>query len=137
MGKVVLDSSVLLGLLDAKDAHHEAASAAVRTCTEDGQALLLPATALSEILVGASRVGSDAVRVTEAFVNRIVTTVLPIDRAVARSAAELRANYRNLRLPDALVLACGIVHAVDTVLTADRSWRRIDPRVRVIGGPAR
>jgi PIN domain nuclease of toxin-antitoxin system len=35
-------------------------------------------------------------------------------------------------LPDALVLATAQVDAADVILTADRSWRRIDARVQVI-----
>jgi predicted nucleic acid-binding protein len=36
-----------------------------------------------------------------------------------------------LRLPDALVLACGELLGTDAILTTDRRWRRFD-RVRLI-----
>ncbi len=93
---------------------------------------MLPCSALAEVLVGASRIGAQAVARVEAFVDAVIDEVHPIDRRAARVAAALRANHRGLRLPDAFVLAVGDVLAAQTVLTADQAWSGIDPRVRVI-----
>jgi len=54
-----------------------------------------------------------------------------VDRAVARAAAQLRASHRQVRLPDALVVATGTVDGA-TVLTCDKGLAAIDPRVQVI-----
>ncbi len=94
--------------------------------------MVLPASALAEVLVGASRVGAAAVRTAEAFVDTVVDAVQDIDRGVARSAASYRARFTSLRLPDALVIAVGSVMNADAVLTADQRWSRVDRRVRVI-----
>lgn len=132
MGAVVVDASVVLGLLDPRDAHHAAATRAVRTSRSRGDNLVLPASALAEVLVGASRMGPGAVRKTEAFVDAIVDAVHDIDRAVAREAAGLRARHESLRLPDALVLAAGRVMNAVQILTADQRWSDVDKRVQLI-----
>ena len=132
MGAVVVDASVVLAILDARDSHHKAAVAAWRNVRAAGDRVILPATVLAEVLVGASRVGSDAVRTAEEFIDGIVDSVHDIDRSVARAAATYRARYNSLRLPDALVIAVGSVLDAQAILTADKKWSRTDRRVRVI-----
>jgi predicted nucleic acid-binding protein len=133
VGSVVVDASVVLGLLDPGDAHHVSATRALRRARANGDEVILPASALAEVLVGASRLGAGAVRTTEAFVDTIVDHVYDIDRSVARSAANYRAAHKAIRLPDAFVLAVGATLNADTVLTADATWAKVDRRVRVIG----
>lgn len=57
----------------------------------------------------------------------------PLNEDVAVAAALWRARHSSLRLPDALVLATADVGAADAILTGDKRWRRLDPRVEVIG----
>lgn len=57
---------------------------------------------------------------------------VPVDEAVAVVAARLRARHRFLRQPDAFVLATADVAAAETVLTADKRWPRLDPRVELV-----
>lgn len=133
MGTVVLDSSVLLGLLNPNDAHHAAATATVRDVRNRGQRVVVPATVMAEVLVSAARIGPQAMATTEAFVDTIADEVAVADRAVARKAALLRAAYPAIRLPDALVIATGQIHLVDEIHTGDRRWLRADPRVRLLG----
>ncbi len=132
MGSVVVDASVVLGVLDPRDAHHASATRALKRARADGDDIILPASALAEVLVGASRLGAGAVRTTEDFVDTIVDQVHSIDRFVARSAAAYRSGHRSLRLPDAFVLAVGATLNADSVLTADARWAKVDRRVRVI-----
>jgi predicted nucleic acid-binding protein len=132
VGTVVLDASVVLGLRDPNDPHHAAASAALRSSRLAGDSLVLPASALAEVLVGASRLGAPAVQRMEKFVDAIIDDVHPIERRAARAAAEYRARHRSLRLPDAFVLAVGEILNASAVLTADQAWQRVDPRVRLI-----
>ena len=132
MGLVVVDASVVLGLLDPHDMHHASATRALRRVRADGDEIILPASALAEVLVGASRLGTGAVRTTEAFVDTIIDQVYDIDRPVARSAAVYRSKNNPVRLPDAFVLAVGAIVNADTVLTADARWTKVDRRVRVI-----
>ena len=132
MGSIVVDASVVLGLLDPKDAHHASATRALKRARAAGDDIILPASALAEVLVGASRLGAGAVRTTEAFVDTIVDQVHSIDRTVARSAAAYRSAHKSIRLPDALVLAVGATLDAHTVLTSDTRWAKIDRRVQVI-----
>jgi predicted nucleic acid-binding protein len=133
VGAVVLDSSVLLGLLDPNDAHHAAATAAVRDVKDRGQRILVPATVVAEVLVSAAGVGPGATATAEAFVDAIAHEVAVVDRAVARAAAVLRAHHPSIRLPDALVIATGQVRMVDEIHTGDKRWRPVDPRIRLLG----
>ncbi len=132
MDPVVLDASVVLGLLDPADGHHAAALASVRRSRSAGHPLVLPASAFAEVLVGASRVGREAVNQTEAFVDAVIDLVHPIDPPVAKEAALIRSGTKALRLPDALVIAVGRVLGASSILTADAGWRTVDQRVQVI-----
>jgi predicted nucleic acid-binding protein len=132
VGAVVVDASVVLGFLDPQDAHHSASILALRSGRSGGSDILLPASAFAEVLVGASRLGAEAVKRTEAFVDSVVDVVHPIDREVAKVAAALRARHSSLRLPDALVLAVGRVAGASAVLTADSRWRSVDKRVQIV-----
>lgn len=127
---IVVDASVLIGVLDANDPHHRRAVAALTAMA--GESLVLPASAYAEILVGPSRRGAAAVAIVDEALTALAVQVEPVTRDVARRAAILRAAHRPLRLPDALVLATGDVLSATTVLTADRGWPRISRRARVI-----
>jgi predicted nucleic acid-binding protein len=132
VGTVVLDTSVVIGLRDPHDAHHEAATRAVREHRRAADRLVLPATALAEVLVGASRLGSTAMERVERFVDSIIDDIHPIERRVARAAAAYHARHRALRLPDAIVLGVGEVLDAEVLLSADQAWQGLDRRVRVL-----
>ena len=103
MGALILDASVLIGLLDIADAHHEQAVEQVEAADRDGVALLAPATAYSEALVAFAR----AARTADAreAIAAMGITVVATSQAVGERAAEIRAKHDRLRLPDAIVLA--------------------------------
>jgi predicted nucleic acid-binding protein len=131
MGAVVLDSSVLIGFVHADDVHHLSASHAIKSVRDEGDEFVLPATVLSELMVGYIRNRPASAR---AFAQQLVAGFGPVrdvDQEVAYAAAELRAGNRGLRLPDALVIATGIL-AGATVLTCDARLATVDHRVRVV-----
>ncbi len=103
MEPLILDASVLIGLLDTADAHHDRAIDDVEAADREGRQLLLPASAYSETLVAFAR----ARRLEEA--RRAITamgiTIVSLTDTIAERAAELRAHHTRLRLPDAIVLA--------------------------------
>lgn len=103
MGALILDASVLIGLLDSEDAHHSRAVEDVETADQTARALLTPASAYSEALVAFAR----ANRVADArdAIAGMGITVVPLTNTIAERAAELRARHDGLRLPDAIVLA--------------------------------
>jgi predicted nucleic acid-binding protein len=100
---LILDASVLIGLLDTADRHHNRAVDDVEVADSEGHQLLLPASAYSETLVAFAR----ARRLDEA--RRAITamgiSIVPLSARIAEQAAELRASHDRLRLPDAIVLA--------------------------------
>lgn len=132
MGTVVLDASVVLGLLDPEDALHRAAARAVRRHRAAGAKLALPASVLAEVLVGAARRGEEELDTRRRQLLAAFGPPLPADEAVAVAAAALRARHRTLRLPDAFVLATAEVAAAQAVLTGDRKWADIDPRTELV-----
>jgi predicted nucleic acid-binding protein len=103
VGALILDASVLIGLLDTADSHHARAIDDVEAADREGEQLLLPASAYSETLVAFARTR----RIQEAreAITSMGITVVSLTDTIAERAAELRAGHRQLRLPDAIVLA--------------------------------
>jgi predicted nucleic acid-binding protein len=134
VGLIILDAGVIIGVLDADDAHHEAARRAVASLVEAGDAIAVPASVYAEVLVSPSGVGVAAVRRVDAFLDDLAVDVEPATRQLAKRAAELRARHgRRLRLPDALVLATAVLLRADQVLTTDGGWPDAGVRVVVVG----
>ncbi len=131
MGAIALDASVVIGLFRQDDAHHDTARTEVAAARIREDSYVLPASVLSEALVGGYRNGTAA-----ELRRRIVGLFGPVrvlDEQVAMVAAELRSRHRSLRLPDALVIATGVVDDA-IVLTCDQRLAAVDQRVQVIGG---
>lgn len=128
MALVVLDASVVIGYLTHDEAHHVAAAAALAAHAEDD--LRLPSTAYAEVLIGPIRKGW--LERARAELRALLVGIEAVDEHVAERAADLRARFPGLRLPDALIVAYGEVVGADAILTTDRRWRRVSARVRVI-----
>jgi predicted nucleic acid-binding protein len=120
VGAITPDADVLIGLLDEKDAHHDRAIALLEHHHDHD--LVLAATTYSEILVRPLRNGTEAI--VEGFLDDVRATIVPIDRVIAREAAELRTSHTALRLHDALALATSRAHGT-TFLTFDRRLARL------------
>ena len=118
MGALILDASVLIGLLDTADAHHERAVSDVEAGDQARRELIVPASAYSEALVAFARAGrlADA----RAAIAAIGIEIAPLTAAMAERAAELRADRRYLRLPDAMVVACAQEIGGDLLTYDDR-----------------
>jgi predicted nucleic acid-binding protein len=132
VGKVVLDTSVLLGVLDPTDILHTAAREAVLEQRSATHSLVVPTSVLAESLVGAHRQGPVVARRVTAAIEALADEVVPLDRAIAEEAAKLRAQRPAIRLPDALVIATGRESGVVAILTADKRWVGIDHKVMLI-----
>ena len=133
MALTVLDAGVIIGVLDARDPHHQAALVAVTAAIARGDALSVPASAYAESLVGPARRGRDAVRVVDEFLADLPAEVEPITPQVATRAAQLRARHgRRLRLPDALVVATALHLRAERLVTTDAGWPRTGVAVEVL-----
>lgn len=133
MGTVVLDSSVVIAFVNEDDAHHRTAVSELRAARWRDDELVLPVTVLSESLVGAHRAGAGFAADMSRRLLGLFGPARPPDVEIADMAARLRARVASLRLPDALVIATGVVDDA-VVLTCDRRMSAVDPRVQVIGG---
>lgn len=122
---IVLDASVAIAALVARDAHHDVARRALAAADDDE--LVIAATTRTEILIGPLAAGGAALRAARHFIAGCST--IPVAGAVADEAAALRARHRALSVPDAMVLAVARRIEADAVWTFDRAWTGVDPRV--------
>jgi predicted nucleic acid-binding protein len=115
---IVLDSDAVVGFLDRKDAFHDAADTAIRDLVRD-QRLLVSVVTYAEVLTGA-RLGHHDEDQVRGFFSGLISEVLPVDVAVADTAAELRSRRKSLQMPDALILATAEIHSeIDLIVTGD------------------
>lgn len=122
MARITLDADVVIAFLDANDGHHQAGVNALGGHLAASDEIFMCATTYAEVLVRPLQQGSDAT--VDQFLAAIVARIVDVDRALARSAAELRARHPRLRLPDALALAtAGRTDA--QLLTLDHDLQRI------------
>ncbi|HJU03191.1 MAG TPA: PIN domain-containing protein [Actinomycetes bacterium] len=126
MGVALLDTSIVIAVLNRDDALHEAASRAVRA-ERDRNALAISALTYAELLVGPLRAGGRALEVVDRFAAQV--RIIDLSPEIARRAAEERVA-RGLKLPDAVIVATGLLHA-DLILTADTRWKGVE-RVTVV-----
>jgi predicted nucleic acid-binding protein len=137
MGAVVLDAGVVIALLERQDVHHAAATRAIREARDRGEQLILPASVYAEVLVQPARRNEQAAADVDDAIDAIPAVIVPIERAIARSAGAIRAaDGRSLTLPDAMVLACAQIIGADRVLSTDRVLARRGINVELVGGPA-
>jgi predicted nucleic acid-binding protein len=127
VARVALDADVLIAFLDPGDDQHSRAVRELRPRLTAGDELLVGATVYAEAIVRPLQQGTDAT--VDAFLDEAGAAVVPIDRTVARRAADLRARHTSLRLPDAMSLAVAL-EANASFLTLDRKLQRVADRAR-------
>jgi PIN domain nuclease of toxin-antitoxin system len=100
--------------------------------------MVLTASVLAESLVLRARAGTVDIDRFRTLIRQLSGPARPIDEDIAVAAASLRATHRSLRLPDALVIATGVVDNADAILTADKRWLGIHDRVQLVSdaGPS-
>ena len=122
MGLIHLDAGVVIALLDGQDIHHDAATSFLTSARLHNDRLALSATAFAECLVQPFRHGEKNVQVIRELVNRVPVSIVNLDEQTAEQSARLRASHRNLRLPDAIVIATAMISGADQLVTTDRQW---------------
>ena len=123
----VVDTSVLIAYMDARDPHHHAAHHVLAsTPTADR---IISTVTYADVLVGVFRREPSSERL-ERLMSEVSIVTFPVADAVAIQSALLRSKHR-LDLPDALIIATAEVLKAG-LLTADRSWLRITPRAELI-----
>ena len=122
MAAVALDADVVIAFLDASDDQHRPAIDILRPRLAAGDRIMLAASVYAEVLVFPLRRGSD--EAVDDFIAAIGAEIVPLDRQIARRAAQLRASHRSMRLPDALSLATALATDAE-LLTLDQRLRKI------------
>jgi predicted nucleic acid-binding protein len=122
VARAALDTAIVIAFLDPGDDQHATAVAELRPRLSAGDKLLAAATVYAESIVRPVQYGTDAT--VDEFFDAAGISIVPIDRAVARRAAVLRAEHQSLRLPDAMSLATAIM-TDSALLTLDKKLRQI------------
>jgi predicted nucleic acid-binding protein len=132
---VVLDSSVVVGFLDRSDDLHDAADGIVRELLAS-QRLYVSVITYAEVLTGA-RLGHHDEEHVMGFFTELVSSVVPVDIEVGDCAAQLRAQAKALRMPDALIAATAEINGeVELLVSGDEGVAKakgLDCPVRLIG----
>ena len=134
MGLILLDSTVIVGFLDADDALHKATVARFREIVPR-HPLVVSAISYAEVMTGVS-LGHHPTEAVDGFFQALVREILPTDIPVAARAGALRGRHPSLRMPDALILATGDLNPnIEAVLCGDRDWAKVkglDCRVELL-----
>jgi predicted nucleic acid-binding protein len=134
VGLILLDSTVIVGFLDADDALHEASVARLKEII-GSHPLAASVVSYAEVMAGVS-LGRHPQEKVEGFFDTLVKDLLPVGRDVAARAAKLRGNRKSLSMPDALILATADIEPeIETVLCADGDWPKVkglDCRVEML-----
>jgi predicted nucleic acid-binding protein len=121
---ILLDSTVIVGFLDADDALHEVSVAKLRELA-GAHPLAASVVSYAEVMTGAE-LGHHPKERVSGFFDALIRDLIPVDRDVALRASEIRGKRRSLPMPDALILATADLHGeIETVLCADGDWPKV------------
>ncbi|MGH7882992.1 MAG: type II toxin-antitoxin system VapC family toxin [Candidatus Dormibacteraceae bacterium] len=129
MGVIVVDSSVLISVLDDSQSTHQRAKQELAIAAQNSE-FIIPAVAFSETLVDPYRTSLEQGRLVESRIRRL-GRIEAVTEEISSRAAQLRAK-RKLKLPDALIIATGIELHVSEILTFDKDWKTLDSCIRVL-----
>ena len=136
MGLIVLDTGIVVAVLDFRDPFHDVAKRRLTAAGNAGDEFLLSVVAYAEVLTGAISGGRGAETILDRFLDELPARIVSVDREISRAAASLRASAvagrqgKQLRLPDALIIATAVVHGAERVITTDAGWPAVSS-----GGP--
>jgi predicted nucleic acid-binding protein len=134
VGLILLDSTVIVGFLDADDALHKASVARLREIV-GSHPLVVSVVSYAEVMTCVS-LGHHPQAGVDDFFDALIKDLLPVDRPIAARAATLRGKHKALRLPDALILATAdAAPDVETIICADDDWPKVtglDCRVELL-----
>ncbi|MEA2642768.1 MAG: hypothetical protein QOF51_4162 [Chloroflexota bacterium] len=131
--RVLLDSSALIAFHTTLERAHPLAEHVLDRIADDADPLRGYYSCVSavELLVRPIRSGQDRFTFMHVFLTRFPHLMeLPLDMVVAVQAANLRA-VAGLALPDAVVVASGLLAGCEAIVTNDGRWkRRCEPLFR-------
>lgn len=125
-GSVLLDSSALIAFHSRLEATHPLAKHLLERVEEDSDPLRGYYSVISavELLIRPIRTGVAEFTFMHTFLTSYPNlALLPVDLTVATQAATLRATT-GMRLPDAIVVASGLLAGCEAIVTNDEEWKR-------------
>lgn len=123
--RIAFDTNALIYLFEEREPHSDLVATALER-VEQGHALGVVSTIVEmELLVRPLRQRDDAfvVRLDLFLRNERNLVLRNVDRAVARSAAAIRA-YTGMNAPDALIAATAALEGCDAIIGNDRDFAR-------------
>ena len=123
--RVLLDSSNLLAFHSTHEQAHPLAKHLLGRVEHDDDPLqgYLSIVSAPELLVRPIRTGQREFVFMHTFLTNFPhLSILPVDMMVAVQAATLRANT-GIRLPDAFIIASGLLAGCEAIVTNDQGWR--------------
>jgi predicted nucleic acid-binding protein len=121
---ILLDSTVIVGFVDADDTLHEVAVARLKEVV-GSHPLVASVISYAEVMTGVT-LGHHPREGVDGFFDALITNLLPVEKPVAARAAILRGERKSLPMPDALILATADLQPeVETVLCADGDWPKV------------
>jgi predicted nucleic acid-binding protein len=130
--RALLDTSTLIAFQNPGERAHHLATHLLGRIQRDEDSLrgFYSVVSASEILIRPLRTGPDRVAFVHSFITSFPNlTLLPVDLSVSMLAAAIRSGF-GLRLPDALVVASGLLAGVEAIVSNDARWRRLQPSFR-------
>lgn len=124
--RVLLDSSTLIAYHSPSERVHSLAVHLLGRMTAQDDPLIGHCSMLSasELLVRPIRAGALDMITMHRFLTEFPNlTLLPVDLFVALQAANLR-SITTIRLPDALIIASGLLSGCEAIISNDERWRR-------------
>jgi predicted nucleic acid-binding protein len=124
VGLILLDSTVIVGFLDADDALHEVTIAKFKEIV-GSHPLAASVISYAEVMTGVS-LGHHPKENVDGFFDVFLKDLLPVNKQVAARAATLRGKRKSLPMPDALILATADLNSdIEAVLCADGAWPKV------------
>ncbi len=131
--RLLLDSSTLIGFHNSAERAYPLARHLLQRIADNQDPLrgYVSVLTASELLVRPIRAGDPDYTYMYSFLTNFPNlTMLPVDLVVAMEAASLRA-IGNIRLPDALIIASGLLAGCEVIVSNDEGWkRRFEPLFR-------
>ncbi|TAK22685.1 MAG: type II toxin-antitoxin system VapC family toxin [Chloroflexota bacterium] len=129
--RVLVDSSAIIGFHTAAERTHALARHLFRRIEDASDPLtgFFSVVSAAEVLVRPIRTSAIAYAHVHAFLSAFPNFhVLTTDFNTAVRAANLRAKH-NLQMPDAIIIASGLIAGCDAIVTCDETWRhRLRPQ---------
>jgi predicted nucleic acid-binding protein len=121
-GRIYLDTSALIYTIERHPVFGAMLDTLWAAMVNGAAELITSELTILECLVGPLRAGNkQSIEVFDRAFDESGLQLLPVNRAVFRLAADLRAAHLSLRTPDAVHLAAAEIYAAQWIVTNDRA----------------